>query len=76
MTNDLAADASEHGRVAPVRIGRVGEVHAFVTDRRPNAAFTRPLAGVDARPIETVLASGRRAPGRSANAVGEARRFD
>ena len=49
----LAADASKHERVAPVRIGHLEEVHTFVTDRCPDAAFARTLAGFEVRLIET-----------------------
>jgi len=49
----LAVDASKHERVAPVRIGHVSDVHTVVTDRCPNAAFARALAGFDVRLIET-----------------------
>ena len=56
----LAADASKHERAAPVRIGHLSQVHSFVTDRCPNAAFRRLLATFDVRTIET----SRRAGGR------------
>ena len=49
----LAADATKHERAAPVRIGHVSQVHTFVTDRCPDAAFRGLLAGFDVRLIET-----------------------
>ena len=49
----LAADVTKHERAAPVRIGHVSQVHTFVTDRCPDAAFRRLLAGFDVRLIET-----------------------
>lgn len=49
----LAADASKHERSAPVRIGHMSQVHSFVTDHCPGAAFRRLLSGFEVRTIET-----------------------
>ena len=49
----LAADATKHERAAPVRIGHVSQVQTFVTDRCPDEAFRRLLAGFGVRLIET-----------------------
>jgi len=49
----LAADAGKHERAAPVRIGHLSQVHAFVTDRCPDAAFGSLAASFGIRMIET-----------------------
>ena len=56
----LAADAGKHERTAPVRIGHVSDVHSFVTDRCPTAAFRRLLDSFDVRTVETSRRDGRR----------------
>jgi DeoR family glycerol-3-phosphate regulon repressor len=40
----LVADAGKFERTAPVRIGDVGQLQAFVTDRAPPARFLRACA--------------------------------
>lgn len=49
----LAADASKHGRSAPVRIGHISQANFFVTDYCPSDDFRRLLRGFDIRSIET-----------------------
>jgi DeoR family glycerol-3-phosphate regulon repressor len=45
----LVADASKFDRSAPVRIGHVGQLHAFVTDRAPPARFAAACAAAGTR---------------------------
>ncbi|WP_063976576.1 DeoR/GlpR family DNA-binding transcription regulator [Sphingobium yanoikuyae] len=59
----LVADSSKIGRAAPVRIGHIGEVDYFVTDRFNNAALADAcsLAGVhviDALAVDASLEDG------------------
>ncbi len=49
----LAADSSKHERTAPVRIGHISQIHSFVSDRVPNAAFRKLLQAQEIRTIET-----------------------
>lgn len=45
----LVADATKFERSAPVRIGHVGHLHAFVTDRPPPARFAAACAAAGTR---------------------------
>jgi len=49
----LAADSSKHERTASVRIGHISQIHSFVTDRVPSAAFRKLLNKHEIRTIET-----------------------
>lgn len=49
----LVADSGKHERAAPVRIGHISQVHSFVTDQCPSAAFRRLLNSFEVRTIET-----------------------
>lgn len=49
----LAADSSKLGRPAPVRIGHIGELHVFATDRMTSPTLAAVCAQHGVRVIET-----------------------